>query len=407
MEFLRKHAALIILGAIIAVGFYNIGFHAGLQDISSEITGIDSTTTGNEPVNVDFSAFWKAWNIINEKYVSASTTAKQVGNEEKLWGAIKGLTSSLGDPYTVFFPPVESEIFATEVRGNFEGIGAEILAQEGAITVIAPLKGSPAERAGLVPGDRIIEINGRSTANLATEDAVKLIRGERGTKVTLKVFRASKKTPFDISVIRDVINIPTIATRLTPEGVFVIELYSFSAQAPNLFRGALREFIQSGSNKLILDLRGNPGGYLEASIDMASWFLPSSDVVVREDFGKNSEEKVYRSKGYNVFNENLEFVILVDRGSASASEIMAGALRENNKATLVGEKTFGKGSVQELINITRDTSLKVTIARWLTPNGLSISDGGITPDHVVPITEKDIEAKRDPQLKKAIEILTN
>ena len=329
-----------------------------------------------------------------------------MGDQKKVWGAIEGLTDSLGDPYTVFFPPVESKLFEADIRGNFDGIGAEILAQDGAITVIAPLKNSPAEKAGIIAGDRIIKINDKETSSLSTEDAVQLIRGERGTQVVLTIFRSGVKEPFDVTVTRDVIDIPTINTKELPNGIFVIELYSFSAQAPNLFRNALREFIVSGNDKLILDLRGNPGGYLEAAIDMASWFLPSSMVVVREDFGKNSsEEKVYRSKGYNVFNDNLKFAILVDRGSASATEILAGALVEHGKAVLVGEKTFGKGSVQELVSITSETSLKITIARWLTPNGVSISQNGIEPEYPVAYTLADREADRDPQLEKAIEIL--
>jgi carboxyl-terminal processing protease len=190
-----------------------------------------------------------------------------------------------------------------------------------------------------------------------------------------------------------------------PGGVFKIDLYSFSLNSPNLFRGALREFITSGADKLILDLRGNPGGYLEASIDMASWFLPSSKVVVREDFGGRREERVYRSRGYDIFTDDLKFVILVDKGSASASEILAGALQEHGKAQIVGEKTFGKGSVQELVDITSETSLKLTVARWLTPNGNSISETGVEPDFAVERTAEDRSAGRDPQLNKALEVL--
>ena len=405
MEFIRKHAALIALGVVIAVSSFTFGFHSGEKSISSVISGVENREEG-EPLNVDFAPFWKTWNLINEKYVPASTTDGTVGNQEKVWGAIKGLTDSLGDPYTVFFPPVESKIFESDIRGNFEGVGMEIVAQEGAITIIAPLKNSPAERAGIVAGDRIIKINNKETANISTEEAVQLIRGPRGTRVVLTIFRNDVKEPFDIEVIRDVIDIPTINTKELPGGIFVIELYSFSAQSPNLFRVALREFILSNNDKLILDLRGNPGGYLEAAIDMASWFLPSSKVIVREDFGQTKEEKIYRSKGYDIFNENLKFVILVDKGSASASEILAGALAEHDRAILVGDKTFGKGSVQELVNITTDTSLKVTVARWLTPNGLSISQDGIKPEYLVKYTLADREDNRDPQLDKAIEILT-
>ena len=404
MEFFKKHTALLIIGVLIAIGSFNLGFNSGEKSLSTAIVGIENATEG-KPTNVDFAPFWKAWNLLNEKYVSASTTSKTVDNQEKVWGAIQGLTNSLGDPYTVFFPPVESELFESDIRGNFEGVGMEVVAKDGAITVIAPLKNSPASRAGIMTGDRIIKIDNKETANLSTEDAVQIIRGPRGTKVTLAILRNGAKEPINIEVTRDVIDIPTIDTKELPGGIFLIELYSFSAQSPNLFRGALREFILSNNDKLILDLRGNPGGYLEAAIDMASWFLPSSKVVVREDFGPSKDEKIYRSKGYNIFNDSLKFVILVDKGSASASEILAGALSEHGKAVLVGDKTFGKGSVQELVNITPKTSLKVTIARWLTPNGLSISQDGIEPNFIVKYSLTDREAGHDPQLAKAIEIL--
>ena len=404
MEFLRKHAALLALGAIIAVGSFNLGFNSGEKNLSTAVVDIENLNK-NRPANVDFAPFWKAWNLINEKYVPASTTSETVGDQEKVWGAIKGLTSSLGDPYTVFFPPVESELFESDIRGNFEGVGMEVVAKDGAITVIAPLKDSPAAKAGIMAGDRIIKIDSQETGNLSTEDAVGIIRGPKGTRVTLTIFRNGEREPFDIKVTRDVIGIPTIDTKELPGGIFVIELYSFSAQSPNLFRTALREFILSNNDKLILDLRGNPGGYLEAAIDMASWFLPSSRVVVRADFGQSRGEKVYRSKGYDIFSEDLKFVILIDKGSASASEILAGALAEHGRAILVGDRTFGKGSVQELVNITSETSLKVTIARWLTPNGLSISQDGIEPKFIVKYSPTDREAGRDPQLEKAIEIL--
>ena len=404
MEFLKKHIALLVLGAIIAGGSFNLGFNSGEKSLSTAVVDIENPNK-DRPANVDFAPFWKAWNLINEKYVPASTTSETVDDQEKVWGAIKGLTSSLGDPYTVFFPPVESELFESDIRGNFEGVGMEVVAKDGAITVIAPLKDSPAAKAGIMAGDRIIKIDSQETANLSTEDAVGIIRGPKGTRVTLTIFRNGEREPFDIKVTRDVIGIPTIDTKELPGGIFVIELYSFSAQSPNLFRAALRAFILSDNDKLILDLRGNPGGYLEAAIDMASWFLPSSRVVVREDFGQSREEKIYRSKGYDIFSEDLKFVILIDKGSASASEILAGALAEHGRAILVGDRTFGKGSVQELVNITSETSLKVTIARWLTPNGLSISQDGIEPKFTVKYSPTDREAGRDPQLEKAIEIL--
>lgn len=405
MEFFKKYGALLTLAVIIAVGFYNLGLNASDHRLSTIPKNITNATEG-KPDDIDFAPFWKAWNLLNEKYVPASTTDSTIGNEEKLWGAIEGLASSLGDPYTVFFPPVESELFESEVRGNFEGVGMEILAEDGVINVISPLKNSPAERAGMEAGDKVIRIEDKPTSGLSTEDAVKLIRGPSGTKVKLTVFREGVAEPFEVSIVRAIIDIPIIATESLGNGIFKIELYSFSANSPNLFRQALREFILSGDEKLILDMRGNPGGYLEAAIDMASWFLPPSKVVVREDFGPTQDERVYRSRGYDIFNDSFKFIILVDKGSASASEILAGALQEHGKAVVVGEQTFGKGSVQELVDITSDTSIKITVARWLTPNGLSISETGVTPDHVVEITKDDRTKGRDPQLEKAIEVLT-
>lgn len=384
---------------------FSVGFRQGKNSVSSLIaTDVQNKTVG-QPLSVDFSPFWKAWNTLNDKFVDTATSSKVITDQTKVWGAISGLTASFDDPYTVFFPPAESAIFAEEVRGNFEGVGMEVVQKDGALVVISPLKDSPAEQAGILAGDRIIKIDNKDTANLSTEAAVRLIRGKSGTEVTLTVFRSTKKEAFELKITRGVINIPTIDTKDLGNGIFKIDLYSFTAESPNLFRGALRQFIESGNSKLILDLRGNPGGYLEAAIDMASWFLPSGKIIVRESFGQNKEEVVYRSKGYDVFTDKLKLVILVNGGSASAAEILAGALSEHNKAVLVGEKTFGKGSVQELVNITSDTSLKVTIARWLTPNGVSISKQGITPEFVVARSQTDVESDKDPQLDKAIEIL--
>ena len=235
--------------------------------------------------------------------------------------------------------------------------------------------------------------------------AINKIRGERGTTVILNIFRTGENQTRDIKIVRDTIAIPTVETESRADGIFVIKFYSFSENSDNLFAGALDEFSKSGSHKLILDLRGNPGGYLDAAVNIGSWFIDEGKIIVSEDFGPNKKSQVYRSHGPKLFTDKLQFVVLVDGGSASASEILAGALKEQGVATLVGEKTFGKGSVQELVDITNDTSLKVTVAKWLTPNGISISQVGIDPDVKVPFSLKDFEALRDPQMDKAIEIL--
>lgn len=410
----------IVLGVVLLIASFVSGVYLGFLNRPevARITSLTHTDLTSAPTQkVDFDPFWKVWNTLNDKFVAVSTTSDaQIGDQKRVWGAIAGLTASLNDPYTVFFPPEESKSFATEISGSFSGVGMEVGVRDGGLVVVAPLKGSPSEKAGIRTGDRILKIDGQTADGLAVDKAVKMIRGKEGTVVVLTVTRESKNEPFDIKITRAQIEIPTIKTETKGgtkdgskdslvDGVFIIHLYNFSAISSNLFRDALREFVVTNSNKLILDVRGNPGGYLDAAVDMASWFLPSGKVIVTEDFGKKAEPVVYKSKGYNVFGDKLKMVVLINGGSASASEILAGALKENGIATLVGEKSFGKGSVQELVKITPETSLKVTVARWLTPLGNSISHAGINPDIVVKFTQDDATKGRDPQLERAIKFL--
>lgn len=391
--------AVVLLGAAFGSGFY-FG-----KSRTEAVHPINIINTDSPMASVDFAPFWKAWNVINEKFVpTVGTSTERATDQARVWGAIEGMTHSLGDPYTTFFPPVEAKSFQEQISGNFEGVGMEVDIRDNVLTVVAPLKDTPAYRAGIKAGDKILKIDDKVTTNLSTEQAVNLIKGKKGTTVKFTIFREGSKEPLIISVVRDVINIPTVDTE-TKGDVFIIHLYNFSATSPNLFREALREFIESGKYKLVIDLRGNPGGYLEAAIDMASWFLPSGKVVVKEDFRNAQDAQVYRSRGYNVFNDKLKLVVLIDGGSASASEILAGALKENGAATLVGTQSFGKGSVQELVPITTDTSLKVTIAKWLTPDGHSISNGGLTPDVVIKLDPDQFKQGVDTQMQKAIEIL--
>ncbi len=379
-----------------------------------------SNATTSEPSSVDFSPFWKAWNVLNTNYVDATTSASTTQNE--VWGAIQGMTASLGDPYTVFFPPTENQDFNDEISGSFGGVGMEMGVQKGDIVIIAALKGTPADLAGVKSGDILVGVNGQDATTMTLDQVINIIRGNPGTTVTISVERHGVAAPINFTLTRATINVPTIETStaqssististttlstLSNDRIYLIALYTFTSDAANLFRNALKQFAASGDHKLIIDLRGNPGGYLDAAVDMASWFLPSSDIVVKEQYA-DGQEDIYQSKGYDVFdNGNTEIVILVDGGSASASEIFSAALHDYHKATLVGEKTFGKGSVQELFPITPDTSLKVTIAKWLTPDGVSISEKGITPDYVVAATSTPvISGVSDPQMAKAISLL--
>lgn len=393
----------IVVGSLLAAviifygGFY-FGEKSQLQNITAEsIINKDLAAS----TTIDFAPFWKTWKTLEEKFV-ATSEGKTVTDQDKVWGAIRGLVAAYGDPYTTFFPPEESKNFGEEIQGSFEGVGMEIGIRDGVLTVVAPLKDNPAYKAGIKSGDQVIKINNILTASLSVDEAIKLIRGPKGTSVTVTVVRKDVKNPIDFILTRDTINIPTIDTEALPGGIFVIRLYNFSQNSANLFRGALRQFILSDSHKLVLDLRDNPGGYLEVAVDMASWFLPIGRTIVTEDFGSTTPKDTYKSRGYDIFNKNLQFVILINGGSASASEILAGALQQYGVAKLIGEQTFGKGSVQELLPITSDTSLKVTIARWLTPNGTWISEKGLTPDIVVPFVADKNDPTKDVQMDRAV-----
>jgi len=406
----KKYKIFIITTVLIAVAF-GIGVYFGKNTqkqiaYNTDIENKDvlNAILSNSSSTIDMTPFWTTWKLLEQKFVYTHKDATKITDQDKIWGAIQGMTNSYGDPYTVFMPPTESKNFENDISGNFEGVGMELAIKDKNIVVVAPLKDTPAYKAGVLKGDVLVTINGESTASMSVDDAVKKIRGKAGTTVTITFARVGKTKPIEITMTRGIIDVPTAETEIKGD-VFVIHLYNFYALSSNKFRLALRDFIESGKYKLVLDLRGNPGGYLESAVDMASWFLPLGKTVVRENFGTNIEEQIYRSKGYNIFNENLRMIILADSGSASASEILAGALQENNIAKIVGTRTFGKGSVQELIKITPETSLKVTIARWLTPNGISISDGGLTPDYEVKMTETDLKENKDPQMDKAIELL--
>ena len=386
-----------------------IGFVAG-YDVA-KVRGEPAFATGEVPADVDFSPVWRAWRIIDDKFVPAAvSTSTRVATssaeiaQERVWGMIEGLAGSLNDPYTFFLPPQENEQFNEDMSGRFEGVGMEIAVRDKILMVVAPIKGMPAERAGIRSGDHVLKIDGASTEGIDVSEAVKRIRGPKGTTVKLTIMREGWSEPREFSVERDVISVPIVKTE-SKDGVFIISIATFTANSPSLFRGALREFVESGQTRLVLDLRGNPGGYLEAAVDMASWFMPSGAVVVTEDYAGNDRNIVHRSSGYDVFNENLRMVVLVDKGSASASEILADALHHAGRAKLVGTNTFGKGSVQELVEITPDTALKITVARWLGPDGAQIPLDGLKPDLEVKITDEDIKAERDPQMDAAIRLV--
>jgi carboxyl-terminal processing protease len=396
--------------ALVAV----IAFGAGLllgggpsaSAIVTHIPLIGDNLDATPDQSVDLTDFWKAWNALNANYVITHASSTLPSQKERIFGAISGLASSYGDPYTVFFPPVEAKAFAESISGSFAGVGMEIDVKDNILTVVTPLKGTPAERAGIKAGDQIATIDGKSTDGLSTEKAVTMIRGPIGTTVELTIIRAGK--PITIKIVRDTIQIPGTEDGLdATSGVYHIALYEFSANSASQFNQAFARFKASGSKKLIIDLRGNPGGYLNAAVDIASHFLPKGAVVVTEDFDGKEENNVHTSLGYNDLPRGTKMVVLIDGGSASASEIVAGALQDEKIATIIGTKSFGKGSVQTLLDLDGG-SLKVTIARWITPRGHWIMGNGITPSITIPYLAPGATTtpKVDPQMARAIEFLT-
>lgn len=427
---LKKMSTLVVLILVSTVSFVG-GVYTGSRDGTSQQLAqtfptlapvfapahVASTDMSfiSQPANLDLAPVWKVWQVLDQKFVPSKVPKpddKPVTMEDRVYGMAAGLAAAQGDPYTAFFPPDENEQFKDDIAGSFDGVGMEIAVRDGVLMVVAPLKDTPSYKAGVQAQDVITKIDDRDTKGMDVRTAVKYIRGPKGTKVTITVLREGVQGEKKIEMVRDTIQSPVIKTTKRKDGIFVIEFYSFAETSPELFRQALVEFEQSGYQKLIVDMRGNPGGYLEAAVDISSWFLPAGAVVVTEDYGGKQDSIVHRSKGYNAFTDKLRMVVLVDKGSASASEILTGALKYYKKATVIGTKTFGKGSVQELVDITPTTSLKVTVARWLMPDGGWITGEGIEPNITVtlpkeplPLTDKKgnkIE-KNDLILQRALQ----
>ncbi|OQX01039.1 hypothetical protein BWK69_00115 [Candidatus Parcubacteria bacterium A4] len=366
------------------------------------------------PEDLNFSLFWEAYQKLQENYVDK----EKFDIQKLIYGAISGMVKSLNDPYTVFMDPEEAKIFNEDVNGSLEGVGMEFGIKKGQMQVITPLENTPAQRAGLRAEDKIIKINDKITIDMTTEEAVRLIRGPKGTEVTLTIFREGWDKYEDIKIIRDVIKIPSLKLEIIKipslkleiknDNIAYLKLYQFSGKADADFNEAAMDILNSEVNGIILDLRNNPGGYLEVAQYIAGWFLEKGQIVTIQDFGKGREKEriEYKSEG-NAALSGYPIVILINEGSASASEILAGALKDNRNAQIIGKKSFGKGSVQETKDLSDESCLKITVAKWLTPKGNSISEVGIEPDIKVELTDEDYKNKKDPQLDKAIEIIKN
>jgi carboxyl-terminal processing protease len=355
---------------------------------------------GNGNQDQDFSIFWEAWDRIEQSYIGNLPT-----NTEMTYGAIRGSMSILGDPYTVFIEPVVREQEINSLRGNFGGIGANLQRNEAGEVILSPIPGNPAEEAGILDGDILLAVDGTEvTGEMTVEDVANMIRGDVGSAVTLSVIHPDESDQTDITIVRDVILLPSVAYLILPDDPTIgyIRLSRFSGESAGEVEGAILDLQEQGAQRLILDLRQNGGGLLDAAVEVGDHFLDEG--VVLYQISRSEDEKVFMSTDETVADD-IPLVILVDRGTASASEIVAGALQDRGRATLIGTTTFGKGSVQLVYDLSDGSSVHVTSARWYTPERHQIDQQGLEPDIVVVPTEEAIADGRDEALEAAVEFL--
>ncbi len=398
-----KKALELAVAIVVGLGLLGAGFWSGWsagRKVPENIV-VSGVTNAVAPTSTaaDFGTFWQAWQVINDNYLrNPSTTAPQ-----KVHGAINGLVGSLGDPYSEFFDPKSNQQFQENITGDFGGIGAQLgVDQQGRIVIIAPLKNTPAEMIGLRAKDWIVSINGTSTDSMSVDGAVSLIRGPVGTDVVLSIMREGWNAPKDFKIRRATIQVPNVEFEMKGN-IAHITLAEFTQDAGPAFYHALVQALSANAKGIVLDLRDDPGGYLEVAVDIAGYFLKPGTLVVRE-VGRTIQEQDYNATGDGVLS-NFPMVILMNGGSASAAEILAGALHDNRNIKLVGEKSFGKGTVQELEPLSDGSAIKLTIAHWVLPSGRILDHDGLVPDYNVTSTEEDAAAHRDPQLAKALEVL--
>ncbi len=392
----------VVVGIALVGSGYWLGWETGIKHPKNIVVSQANNIIPPEgalTTLADFETFWEAWQDINEFYLRNP----EVSSTAKVYGAVTGLVQSLGDPYTEFFSPADSKQFQQNITGNFGGIGAELgMNAKNEITIIAPLKSTPAEAAGLKAQDVVLGINGSSTDTMTVDQAVNIIRGAVGTSVTLTIMHDGWDTTRDFTITRANIQVPIVDFEMKGN-IAHISLHEFDQSADQLFYEALVKAMNQNAQGIVLDLRDDPGGYLNTAVDLAGYFLKPGSLVVSE-VGRSVGTTTYTATGDGALSK-FPLVILVNAGSASASEILAGALHDDRGIKLIGEKTFGKGTVQELENLSDGSSLKITVAHWVLPSGKIIDHEGISPDYKVPLTDDNIKNKQDPQLDTAIKVL--
>mgnify|MGYP001563572902 CR=1 FL=1 len=402
-RFLGIYAGLIVLGGTFLFGLYlgstykDRAFLLGANQEGGEVRSKEELPP-HLLKDADFDLFWDVWNVVQEKYLT-----QPIPDTQLFYGAVSGIVASLQDPYSVFLDPTLTARFISELAGAFDGIGAEIGIKKDQLVIVAPLPGTPAERAGLLAGDAILKIDATETLGMPLDVAVAKIRGKAGTTVSIIIMRTGWDEPKTFSIVRQTITVQSVTTKELPGDIGYIKLVYFNETTNELFDKVVRDIVVKNPKGIILDMRNNPGGLLEVGIQVASqWISAPETVVIQETQGGKRTPfpavVTARLKG-------IPTIVLVNGGSASAAEIVAGAFQDYKLARLVGEKTFGKGSVQIFEHLPGGSSIKLTIAHWLTPHGRQIDMVGILPDIEVKMARDNYENNTDPQLEKALELL--
>jgi carboxyl-terminal processing protease len=377
-----------------------LGWILGHQDFRFGQIGFSPNLIGKGSTgqNVDFAIFWRTWDLLVEKYDG------KVDYEKMVYGAVKGMVDSLGDPYTSFLTPDEANQLEDNLSGVISGIGAEIGIKNDVLTVIAPLDDSPARKAGIMAGDKILTIDGEDTSGMDINTAVSKIRGEAGTKVKLTIERGKARKDYEIERAR--ITVKSVKSEIKAGNIGYVSISRFDDKTTSDLEAILSDFTSKGVRKVVLDLRDNPGGYLDESVTVASQFIGQGVIVAEKKDVVGGRKQEYKAvPGGKMTGTEIRLIVLINEGSASASEIVAGAIKDTGRGSLVGVKTYGKGSVQEIEDLYRGAKLRVTVAHWYTPGGKNIAKEGISPDYEVGLSEADYNADRDPQLDKALELL--
>lgn len=404
VEFIKVRKLILTLFAVLLL--FGSGYYFGVKGYKVQLdNSLKAQISREVPIdkNIDFNLFWLVWDTLSSKYFDKSKLIPS----EMVSGAISGMVASLGDPYTMFLPPKENKVVDDDLKGKFEGVGIEIGFKDTTLAVVSPLPGSPAERAGVKAGDLILHIKDEtkkldiSTDGITLPDAVSAIRGPAGTKVSLTLLREGVKTPLVIELTRETLNIASVTFEWVGANsdIAKIKVAKFGAETASEWEKAITEYLSNGNAKgIIIDVRNNPGGYLQAAIDIASDFVENGTTIVIQENGDKSKQEFESQKLPRLLNQKA--VVLINGGSASASEILSGALRDLRSVKLIGEKTFGKGTIQEPVEIQGGAGLHVTVAKWLTPKGTWVHGEGLIPDEEVKNPEDNAE---DLQLKAAIE----